>query len=157
MAKAADLQTSSLPSAKNTPMRHYGWSTERRRFVRFPGAWKIRFCMLTEKNGEIKTAATPFKFHSGKCKDLSQGGLKLISLEAVPRNAILLVEFDPNLFSKHITLERLLRVEKGKLIAKVVWRSLDLNTSLFHSGLHLIEIGKRSEYEPFVALAREAK
>ena len=133
-------------SEKAAPRREYHWSPERRRYVRYPSAWRIRFCILAEK---------PSFFCLGKCKDLSQGGMKIICLEPLKRGTIMLLEADLNLLSKHIKINHLLQVGEKRILAEVKWRHLNLETRLFEAGLEFIGSHKAKECEVFVTRANE--
>ena len=117
--------------------RKYFWSDERRRFVRYPCAWKIKFCDLTEQ------AAI---FHMGRCKNLSQGGLKISSFQPLKPNAVIVIDVHPALFEKHISMDGLLRVGENKILAKVAWRHLNLETGIFEAGLEFIEASKKQRF-----------
>ncbi len=122
---------------KNTSPRQYTWSTERRRFVRFACAWKIKFCDLRESNPV---------FHHGKCRDLSQGGMKLAAFQPLKRKSVVLIEIDSSLFSMHIKLNSILKVSENRILAEVAWRHLNLETGLFEAGLEFLEEAQRSNY-----------
>lgn len=116
---------------KDFPQRNYAWSPERRRFVRYPCAWKVKFCELS--NSEL-----PEFLHTGKCKNISQSGMKITSFHALQRNAFVLVQFDLLLFSKHIKLDLILKITQNRLLARVVWRHLNLETQIFEAGLEFL-------------------
>ena len=79
--------------------------------------------------------------------------MKITALEPLSRKAVVLVEFDPNLFSKHVNLERILRITENRLLAEVAWRHLNLETGVFEAGLSFIEASKYNEYESLIAQA----
>ncbi len=126
-------------SLKDAPKRQYTWSAEKRRFVRFPCAWKIKFCDLGENQ--------PKTLHHGKCRNLSQGGMKMSAVQPLKRNAIILLEIDSNLFSVHIKLNSILKISKNHLLAQVAWRHLNLETGLFEAGIQFLEESQRHRYQ----------
>ncbi|MBI1977886.1 MAG: hypothetical protein HYS55_03955 [Candidatus Omnitrophica bacterium] len=135
----------SFPKTKSGSKRECFGNAERRRDVRFPCAWRIRFVELGEK--------LPKTFHLGKCKNVSERGLKITSLQPLSRKAVVLLEADLNLFAKHIKTDHLLKISDNRILAEVRWRHLDLDTRLFEAGLEFIEEGKRKEHGLFVTLA----
>ncbi len=133
-------------SGKPAPERTYTWSPERRRYVRYVCAWKIKFCELDEKN----TPEGIPTLHTGKCKDLSQGGIKISSFQPLKRNAFAMIEFDSALFSKHIQLESILKTAQNRLLAKVMWRHLNLETQIFEAGLEFLKESDRLKYKNLI-------
>ena len=128
--------------------RAYTWSAERRRFVRFPCAWKIKFCELNSSNSE---------FHHGKCRNLSQGGMKLNGFQPLKRKAIVLIEIDPNLFSIHINLSQILKISAGRILGHVAWRHLNLETGLFEAGIEFLQENQRNFYPTEIEKALSIK
>lgn len=122
---------------RNAPARQYTWSAERRRFVRFPCAWKIKFWDLDANKPEI---------YHGKCRNLSQGGMKISAFQPLKRKSIVLIEIDPDLFSVHINLNQILKISENHIMAQVAWRHLNLETGLFEAGVEFIEERQRLYY-----------
>ena len=133
-----------LPDA--FPKRQYVWSAERRRYVRYLCAWQVKFCELD--------ANSPKALHLGKCKNLSQGGLKITSFQPLSRNAIVLLEVDLNPFAKHTKLDNIIRISKNRILAEVRWRHLNLETRLFEAGLEFLEARREREYQEFIMRAK---
>ncbi len=79
--------------------------------------------------------------------------MKIAALQPVSRKAIVLVDFDPNLFSKYVKLKNILRVAENRLLAEVAWRHLNLGTGVFEAGLSFLEARKHDEYESLIAKA----
>ena len=129
---------------KTVPKREYFWSPERRRYVRFPSAWRIRLAELGDK---------PSFLRLGRCKNLSQGGMKISCLEPFKPGAIVVLEADLNLLARHIRVNHLLQVAENRILAQVCRRSLNLETRLFEAGLEFIQTNKTKEFETFVTRA----
>ena len=126
------------------PKREYFWSQERRRYVRYPSGWRVRFCGLT---------GTSQTFSLGRCKNLSEGGMKITCLESLERGAVVLLEVDLNLLAKHIKVDHVLKIKENRILAEVKWRHLNLETRLFEAGLEFIETHQAKEYETSVTRA----
>ena len=126
--------------------RQYVWSAERRRYVRYPCAWQVQFRELD--------ANSPKTFHMGKCKNVSQGGLKITSFQPLSRNAIVLLEADFNLFAKYIKLGDILCVSENRVLARVRWRHLNLETRLFEAGLEFLDARRERDYHEFIMRAQ---
>ena len=144
------MQTTSVRDGKRlfttaTSKRKYFWSPERRRYVRYPCAWGIKFCELGEKPSKL--------LHVGKCKNLSGSGMKLSSLEPLSRKAIVLLELNVNLIEKHVKLKNILQISENRILAEVTWRHLNLDTGVFEAGLRFLETRKRNDYESLIAKA----
>ena len=130
---------------KPNPKREYFWSPERRRFVRYPSGWRVRFYNLNTNPSK--------KIFLGRCKNLSQGGMKITCLEPLEREAIVLLEADLNLLAKHIKVNHLLQIKENRILAEVKWRHLNLETTLFEAGLEFIEVSQAKEFETSVTQA----
>ena len=113
--------------------------------MRFSYVWPIRFCELNEK--------LPKRLHAGKCKNLSQGGIKISSLAPLERNAVALVDLDLKALSLRIRTDEIILVRDKHILAEVAWRHLNLETSLFETGLRFIETTRQREFESFIAQA----
>ena len=150
MMRTGQIQSGKQFRPTDTPKRQYTWSTERRRYVRYLCAWRVRFCELNSNN---RNEATP-PLHLGKCKDLSQCGMKISSFQPLSRNAIVLLEVDLNLFAKHIKTDNLLLVSENRILAEVRWRHLNLETRLFEAGLEFLEARRELDYQEFIKQAQ---
>lgn len=146
MQRTASLRRKKWFLTKSASERRYFWSAERRRYIRYPCAWTVRFSELTEKT-------SPKSFHTGKCRDVSQSGMQIAALQPVSRKAIVLIEIDPRLFSRHVKLEHILSITENRILAEVTWRHLNLDTGVFEAGLSFIEARKRGKYESLIAKA----
>ena len=79
--------------------------------------------------------------------------MKIASLEPVSRKAIVLIEIDPHLFSKHVKLEHILCTKKNRILTEVTWRHLNLDTGVFEAGLFFLKERDRRQYELLIAQA----
>ena len=140
--------STALRSKPEDAKRRYVWSAERRRFVRFPCGWKIKFCDVREENP---------RFNHGKCRDLSQGGMKLSAFQPLKRKSVVLVEIDPDLFSVHIQLEPILKISENRILAEVAWRHLNLETGLFEAGLEFLKESQRKFHQADLEAAAQIK
>ena len=131
--------------AKPASRRTYAWSPERRRYVRYPCRWLIRFIELKPQPLE--------KFHIGKCKNVSQGGIKITSFQPLERHTPILVEMDANLLAKHVEVSELLWIGKNRFLAEVMWRHLNLETRLFEAGIQFVQARKHHQYESLIKYA----
>lgn len=132
------LRSKRKKMTQDAAKKHYVWSAERRRFVRFPCGWKIKFCDVREANPH---------FNHGKCRDLSQGGMKLTAFQPLKRKSVVLLEIDSDLFSVHIQIDPILKISENRILAEVVWRHLNLETGLFEAGLEFLKESQRKYYQ----------
>ena len=79
--------------------------------------------------------------------------MKVAALQPLSRKAIVLIEFDPNLFSKYMKFKNILCVTENRFLAEVTWRHLNLETGVFEAGLSFLEASKRNKYESLIAQA----
>ena len=111
---------------------------ERRQHLRLSYVWPVRFCEADNKS------VAPS--HPGKCKNLSQGGMKITALQPLKRDTTILMDTDLNRLSIHIRLKDILIASKERLLAQVAWRHLNLETGLFEMGLRFIQAHRRREF-----------
>ena len=77
--------------------------------------------------------------------------MRVVSLQPLARDTVALVEIDTNLLAKHIQIKNILRISERRILTKVAWRRLNLETRLFEAGLRFIDTSKRGAYESFTA------
>lgn len=119
---------------------------EHRKHLRFSCFCKIKFCDLQNK---------PSNLHIGKCRDLSQSGMKLNAFHPLTRNSVILIQINPDLLSVHIQLPLILRVSKDQILAQVIWRHLNLETGIFETGVRFLEEHDRQHYQGFLDQAAD--
>src|SRR3989344_5871753 len=124
---------------------HDLWKKERRRHPRISCAWPIRFSKM---NGKLRP---PLQI--GKCKNISQSGMKITALEPLERNAKALIDVDLEKLPPQIQTQELLLASERRILAEVAWRHLNLETGLFEAGIHFIEADRREECESLVVQA----
>lgn len=127
-----------------TPLHLQG--PEHRKHLRFTCFWKIKFCDLEN---------TANRLHIGKCRDLSQGGMKLNAFHPLVRNSVILIQMNPDLFSVHIKLPLILRASKDQILAQVIWRHLNLDTGIFETGIRFFEERDRKHYQGYLDQAAD--
>ena len=118
---------------------------EQRRYARFSCVWDIRFCELGGKT--IKS------LQAGKCKNLSQGGMKITALQPLEPNTVVLLELNTDRLATHIRTKEILFASPDHLLAEVAWRHLNLETGLFEAGVRFLEADERDRYESHIAQA----
>lgn len=117
----------------------------RRKYLRFSYVWPIRFC-------EFNTNS-PSALQTGRCKNLSRGGLKIHALTPLERHSVAVIDLDLNSLSVLIPTDEILIISERKLLAQVAWRHLNLNTGLFEAGLQFVESKRREEFEDLIERA----
>ena len=120
-------------------------SGERRKYLRFSYVWPIRFCDLSTH--------LPKSLHHGRCKNLSQGGLKINSVAPLERHSIAIVDLDVHALSVLIRTDELLLISDRRILAEVAWRHLNLETGLFEAGLRFVEAKRQEEFEDLISRA----
>ena len=118
---------------------------ERRKHLRFSYVWPLRFCQLN--------TSSPLALQLGKCKNLSQGGLKINALTPLERRAVAVVDLDLNPLSVSIRTDGILLIANRRILVEVAWRHLNLETGLFEAGLRFIEIDRKREFETLIGRA----
>ena len=118
---------------------------ERRKHARLSYVWPVRFCELTGN--------PPKLLHFGKCKNLSQGGIKISALTPLERSAIALLDLDLNALSLRIRTDEIILVSDKHILVEVAWRHLNLQTGLFEAGLRFLEARKIRKYASFIERA----
>ena len=130
-----------LKSTGRTPTR----SGERQKYSRFTFICPIRILELGQ-HPENKSSGSR-RFYAARTKNISQGGIKITLLPSLEPGSTVLIEADLAQFAKHIDTQNLLRISENRLMAKVIWRHLNLETGLFEAGLQFLEEKERAEYE----------
>jgi hypothetical protein len=97
---------------------------------------------FTEMNGKLKPPT-----QLANAKDISKGGVKITSMTPLTRNRFAVLELGENLISEHVDKANVLVISKKRILAKVVWRKLNLDTGLFDNGLQFICDEKRKDFE----------
>jgi len=121
--------------------------TERRKHERRSLFTSLRFL---EMNGKPSKG-----LHHAKSKNVSKSGMKITSMAPLERNSVALLDLDLSAIARQVREAELLLVSHRRILAEVKWRTLNLQTGLFESGLQFIDPARRREFETQIAQAKK--